>query len=144
MILSTRDFGEVEIFEENIIDFPEGVFSFENNTAFTILSPFGEDQYPMWLQSTQNGNLCFIVYDPFELVLDYEPDEDQLSRELDIGEETNVLFLAIAVIPEDHKKTFVNLKSPVVINLDTKTGKQIVLDADYPVRYPIFAETGEE
>ncbi|MDR0992314.1 MAG: flagellar assembly protein FliW [Ruminococcus sp.] len=144
MILSTRDFGNVEIFEENIINFPEGVFSFENNTEFTILSPLGEDKYPMWLQSTQNGNLCFIVYDPFEIAADFEPDEEQLERELDIGEDTNVLFLSIAVIPEDHRKTTVNLKSPIVINLDTKTGKQIVFEADYPVRFPIFAETGDE
>jgi flagellar assembly factor FliW len=144
MILKTRDFGEVEIFEENIINFPEGVFSFEQNTQFTVLSPFGVEKYPMWLQSTQNGNLCFIVYDPFELVVNYEPDEAQLERELGIGEDTNVLFLAIAVIPEDHRKTIVNLKSPIVINLDTKTGKQVVWDADYPVRFPIFAETGEK
>jgi flagellar assembly factor FliW len=144
MLLITRDFGEVEILEESIIDFPEGVFSFEEDKKFCVLSPLGEEQYPMWLQSAANGNLCFIVYNPFDMIVNYELDEEQLSRELDVGEDTNVLILCIAVIPEDHKKTTINLKSPVVINLDTKTGKQVILEADYPVRFPIFAETGEE
>jgi flagellar assembly factor FliW len=143
MLVNTRDFGEIEIFDESIVSFPDGVFSFEDNKAFTVLSPLGEDQYPMWLQSTVNGNLCFIVYNPFDMIVNYELDEEQLLRELEVGEDTNVLILCIAVIPEDHKKTTINLKSPVVINLDTKTAKQIVLDADYPVRFPIFAETGE-
>jgi flagellar assembly factor FliW len=144
MIVNTRDFGEVEIAEESVLSFPDGVLSFEDNKAFTILSPLGDEQYPMWLQSTQNGNLCFIVYNPFDMILNYELDEDQLLSELDVGEETNVLILCIAVIPEDHKKTTINLKSPVVINLDTKIGKQIILESDYPVRHPIFAGTGEE
>jgi flagellar assembly factor FliW len=144
MLVNTRDFGEVEVLPESIIDFPDGVFSFEDNKAFTVLSPLGEDTYPMWLQSTSNGNLCFIVYNPFDIIVNYELDEEQLQKELNVGEDTNVLILSIAVIPEDHKKTTINLKSPVVINLDTKTGKQVVLDADYPVRFPIFAETGEK
>jgi flagellar assembly factor FliW len=144
MLINTRDFGEVEVFDESVISFPDGVFSFEDNKEFCILSPLGEEQYPMWLQSTVNGRLCFIVYNPFDIVVNYELDEEQLLKELDVGEDTNVLILCIAVIPEDHRKTTINLKSPVVINLDTKTGKQVVLDADYPVRFPIFAETGEK
>jgi flagellar assembly factor FliW len=144
MLINTRDFGETEIDDKQIITFPEGVFAFEEDRRFVILAPLGEDKYPCWMQSVDNENLCFIVYNPYEIIADYAPDEKILEKELDIFENTNTAVLSIAVIPEDYLKTTINLKSPVVINLDTKTGKQIVLEQDYLVRFPIFSKGGNE
>ena len=47
-----------------------------------------------------------------------------------------VLTLAIAVIPEDPKDIRVNLKAPVIINVDKKLGKQILQQNEsLPIRY---------
>lgn len=64
MTINTRDFGEKEIDESAVFDFPNGVFAFEEDRRFAILSPLGEDTYPMWLQSLDHPELCFIVFDP--------------------------------------------------------------------------------
>ena len=59
--INTRDFGETEIQESAVFSFPNGVFAFEDDRKFALLSPLGEDTYPMWLQSMDHQELCFIV-----------------------------------------------------------------------------------
>ncbi|MDE7289033.1 MAG: flagellar assembly protein FliW, partial [Oscillospiraceae bacterium] len=61
MTINTRDFGEQEIAEDKIINFPNGIYAFEDQHRFVMLSPLGNDVFPAWLQSLDNENLCFIV-----------------------------------------------------------------------------------
>ena len=60
MLVKTRDFGEINISEDEILEFPEGVYAFEDDHRFVLISPCGENKYPMWLQSLDNENVCFI------------------------------------------------------------------------------------
>ena len=46
MIIKTRDFGEQIISEDKIINFPHGIFAFEDERRFIMLSPLGEDKFP--------------------------------------------------------------------------------------------------
>ena len=48
----------------------------------------------------------------------------------------------VAVVPENFRDATVNLKSPVYLNTTTQKGAQIILEGDYPVRFPI-AKGGE-
>ena len=93
MIIKTRDFGEEEISEEVMIDFPNGVYAFEENHRFVLLSPCGENKYPMWLQSVDDQNLCFIVFDPREFVPDYSVELDAETKKLLGGNSTELDFL---------------------------------------------------
>ena len=120
MIIKTRDFGEEEISEEVIIDFPNGVYAFEENKRFVLLSPCGEDKYPMWLQSVDNPNLCFIVFDPREFVSDYSVELDKETKELLKADGAELDLLCMAVVPDEYINTTLNLKSPIVINSEAK------------------------
>jgi flagellar assembly factor FliW len=139
MIIDTRDFGEVEIIDEKIIAFPDGIPGFESDNRFALLSPLGDNVYPMWLQSVDNPGSCFIVFNPYEVDEDYTLDEEQLYTELEIGEDTLVAVFALSIIPDHYADTTINLRCPIVINLVTLTGKQIILEREYPIRYPVFA-----
>ena len=49
--IETRDFGTIEVKEEDIYDFPNGLYAFEENKRFALLSPLVrpfQDQ-PFWL-----------------------------------------------------------------------------------------------
>ena len=105
MIIKTRDFGEEEISEEVIIDFPNGVYAFEENKRFVLLSPCGEDKYPMWLQSVDNPNLCFIVFDPREFVSDYSVELDKETKELLKADGAELDLLCMAVVPDQPQKS---------------------------------------
>lgn len=145
MNIITRDFGEVEIEKESIISFPNGIFAFEDLKSFVLLSPLGEDTNPMWLQCVGSGEPCFIVYEIKNLVQDYNPvltDEDKKNIHYEEGDSYH--FLAIAVVPDDYKKTTVNLKSPIVVNTTKSVAAQIIVDEDYALRFPIFEQKEEK
>ncbi len=142
MIIKTRDFGEEEISEEVIIDFPNGVYAFEENKRFVLLSPCGEDKYPMWLQSVDNPNLCFIVFDPREFVPDYSVELDKETKELLKADGAELDLLCMAVVPDEYINTTLNLKSPIVINSKAKKGVQVIAAENYPLKFPAFKKEG--
>ena len=142
MIIKTRDFGEEEISEEVIIDFPNGVYAFEENKRFVLLSPCGEDKYPMWLQSVDNPNLCFIVFDPKEFVPDYSVELDRETKELLEANGEELDLLCMAVVPDEYINITLNLKSPIVINSKAKKGVQVIAAENYPLKFPAFKKEG--
>lgn len=137
MLIKTRDFGEIDISENVIINFPNGIYAFEEDHRFVLLSPCGENKYPMWLQSLDNENLCFIVFDPREFVVDYAVTIDEETKAaLDIKEDSVIDYLSMAVIPDDYLKTTVNLKSPLVVNSDNNKAAQVIAQENYPIKFP--------
>jgi flagellar assembly factor FliW len=93
----------------------------------------------MWLQSIDNANLCFIVFDPREFVSDYSVTIDEnIRRALDIKEDSVLDYLSMALIPEDYKNTTINLKSPLVVNSDNKRAVQVIAQENYPIKFPAF------
>lgn len=142
--ISTRDFGEISVPSDQILTFPSGIYAFEELKSFVLLSPLGENTYPMWLQSAEQPALCFIVYDPFELASDYNPElEEEFKVLLDIEKGDSVEYFVIAVVPENYTETTVNLKSPVVINKTKCRGAQVILEKDYKLKHPIFKNKGD-
>jgi len=137
--LNTRDFGEIEINEESIFEFPSGVFAFEDTRHFALISPLGDSVYPMWLQSADDVTPCFVVFDPTIIDESYEAVLSKSEKTLlDIKEDTNLRYLVIAKVPEDFRETTVNMKSPIVLNADNNTGAQFILANDYTFRLPIY------
>lgn len=142
MIIKTRDFGEEEISEEVIIDFPNGVYAFEDDHRFVLLSPCGEDKYPMWLQSVDNPELCFIVFEPREFVPDYSVELDKETKALLEADSAELDLLCMAVVPDEYINTTINLKSPIVINSAAKKGVQVIAAENYPLKFPAFKKEG--
>lgn len=139
MIVKTRDFGEQDVSEDKIISFPNGIFAFEDEHRFIMLSPLGDDVYPAWLQSVDNENLCFIVFDPCKIVSDYSvtADEDSLKA-AQFGKDPQPHYLTLAVVPEEYKDTTVNLKSPILVNTEKMLAAQTIAAENYPIKFPIF------
>ena len=141
--IETRDFGTIEVNENDIYDFPNGLYAFEDNKRFALLSPLGEDVYPMWLQSLDDPALCFIVFNPvlidggFTVVL-----ADNERSQLGLGNDDAATALVIAKVPADYKHTTVNMKSPIVLNKKERKAIQVILPLDYPFRMPVY-ETRE-
>lgn len=144
MTINTRDFGEQEISEDKILKFPNGIYAFEDQHRFVMLSPLGNDVFPAWLQSLDNENLCFIVFDPEQIVKDYSVTADEdCSLAIERKRETSIRYLSLAVVPEEYKNTTVNLKSPIIINADKMLAAQAIAAEDYPIKFPIFKKEGE-
>lgn len=141
MKIITRDFGEQEVDESRIITFPEGIIGFEDKKKYALLSPLGDEVFPMWLQSVDAKEPCFVVYDPMEIYGDYKfgisDEEQELLR---IDENSPYRCLAVAIVPEDYRKTTINLRCPIVVNTKDRIAAQIILTEHYEFKAPVYGE----
>lgn len=143
MKVNTRYFGEVEIGEEKIIHFENGLFGFEEYKDYTILFD-SEDEGPFfsWLQCVTEQSLAFPIVNPLKVQEDYDPVvEDELLGNLGEIAEEDLLILLLATVPQDVKKTSVNMKAPLVINAGNRQGVQIVAEnEDYEIKHYLIVE----
>jgi flagellar assembly factor FliW len=142
MLLNTKHFGEIEIDESKIITFKEGIPGFENLQRYIVLYNGDETSPFRWLQCVDDGQLAFAVINPFMILGNYDIEiSEETVASLNIESITDVMVLAIVVVPEDPNKMTMNLKAPVIINTKNNCGMQVVLDTDmYSVRHYIVEE----
>ena len=138
----TRVFGTIDVDDNKIITMEKGMIGFPELTHFALI--FDEEKKDkafkiMWLQSMDDGNIAFPVTDPIHIVEDYRP---SVSEEIiaPLGEMTdeNTYLLATVTVPKKVEDFSINLKAPIVINMDTNKGAQVITEDDYPVKYKIY------
>ena len=126
MKLQTYQFGEIEFTEDKIITFNEGIFGFEEMKKYLFIKP--DDSIFYWLTSIENPEISFPMFG-VRVVNEHYPQEE--SHEA----------FGIVIMNNDPLKITINLKAPVYINQDAKSGFQKIIDSDdYPVYYNLFSE----
>lgn len=140
MKILSRDFGEVEIRPEDVIQFRSPIYGFEELSRYVLLFE-EENRHIVWLQSLEDPDICFVMVDPSAVDPSYHPHLSIEAQRL-LGE-GNWLYWLVVVVAEDFRKSTVNLKSPVVINIDRGCAVQTILEEDYPIRQPLFREEKE-
>ncbi|PYZ95850.1 flagellar assembly protein FliW [Alteribacter lacisalsi] len=136
MNVQTKFAGLVKADQKDIILFPGGIPSFEDEREF-LLHHFSENTPFYCLQSVKTPALAFITADPFSFFPDYQVElSAQTTESLSIEEETDVSVFTILTVNEPFEQTTANLKGPVVINMVSGRGKQIVLqNPEYHTRH---------
>ena len=61
MKIETRDFGILDIEENNIITFKQPLFGFEEYTQYVLVNDSNMGNGICWLQSIEQKNVCFIT-----------------------------------------------------------------------------------
>jgi len=137
----TKHFGEIEINGESLLTFNQGLFGFEHLRKFFFIETEDNENFK-WLQSGDNEKICFLVIDPVTFMFDYAIElPDETVDELQIKAAEDVYICALVVVPEDPKKISANLCGPIIVNAETRLGKQIVSqDPKHEVRHYILDE----
>ena len=142
MLVKTRHFGEVNLDEEKVLTFEDGLIGFEDCKRYTILynNEEGGNNTISWLQSLDAPELALPVISPLSVLSDYNPIvEDEVLLPLGELTEENIIILLTLSVPSDITKMSANLKAPLIINADTKKGCQIIAEnPDYVVKYNIY------
>ena len=141
MHIETYRFGQLEINEEKLITFKDGILGLEDYNEYALLQ--FEDSYPIvWLQSINNGEICLPVLDTFAVSADYVFDiEDDDVQELELKGPEELHVVNVLVIPENVENMTVNLAAPIIINTIKRKAKQILLSGrEYNIRVPIFQD----
>ena len=142
MNLQTTRFGEIECPEEIIMSFPDGVLGFPEDRHFILLEHDHEGSPFKWLQSLDNPSLAFIVIDPLSVDEAYRCEIDiDTARRIGTESPADCALMSIVNIPRDNPINMtVNLKAPLVVNVENRTGRQIVLSSNvYAIGTPLFS-----
>ena len=143
MNITTVRFGEIEIDENKIITFEEGLPGFEECKNFILLE--AEDSKMIyWLQAVQFPEIALCVLNVFKAIEDYAPFiPNDVFLELKANEE-DLLALTVLVVPEKISEMTTNLLAPILINHNLNIGKQCILDkGDYSARHKVFGNLKE-
>ncbi len=138
--INTVRFGEIEIPEEKIIHFADGMPAFEGEHDYVIV-PFDETSPYVFLQSVKTPELAFLITMPFVFFPDYEFQlEDDIAEKMGLRSPDDMLIYTLITIPDGNiKEMTANLMAPVVINKATNQARQIVLDrGKYTTKHRLF------
>ena len=124
----TLRFGAIEIPEEAVLTFRQGLLGFGEAQRFCLL-PYAPSHVLRWLQSVDDPTLAFLTVEPHQFFPSYEivlSDADKRSLELDRSGDAAVL--ALLTISRDQEAVTADLAGPIVINIRNRRGRQIVVD----------------
>ena len=141
MKLKGTRFGDIEFAKEDVIHFDDGMIGFQKLSDYVVVHSKPGSPY-RWLQSVQEPKLAFLMSVPESFVEEYAPEiSDSEAKSLDLEPETPHLVLVTTTIPVGEPQlATANLAAPVIINLETRKAKQVILeDEAYTIRYPIFS-----
>ncbi|WP_274362507.1 flagellar assembly protein FliW [Paenibacillus thermotolerans] len=144
MKLTTSRFGDMEINENDIIQFPFGLPGFEHTRRYVIME-IDADMPLAVLQCVDNGELAFILTNPFRIYNDYEivlPESTQSA--LQVEREEDVAVWSIVTARESLEDATCNLLAPIVINASSRLGKQVVLhNSPYTTKHRLVQAVSE-
>lgn len=137
-IISSQQFGEIEVEQRHIFHFENGLLGFEFLREFILISD--EDTEPFkWLISLEQPDIGFPLLSPWHIDINYDPGTD-------INLDEQVLMVVITLEDENGSMT-ANLKAPIILNVANQAGEQIILPKDkYLPDYviPVRRETQKE
>lgn len=147
MKADTRLFGKIEIEDEKILTFDQGIIGFPYMKHFALIFDVedGKEAKIKWLQSMDEECFAMPVMSPYELVPDYHPSvSDETWQTLGEIRDEDMLVLVTVTVPTDITQMSINLKAPVVVNLATNKASQVIVEDEYPVKYKIYDKIKDE
>ncbi len=142
MKIKTTRFGEIDIDESSCFEMISPILGYDKEKKFVLIE-HGDNSSFKWFQSLMTPDLAFVVSlaGLFGIDYAYELPED-IQDKLEIKAAEDVLTVNVVVIPQGKpKESTINLLAPLVFNVNTKKGAQIILTGtEYSVDYPIFKQ----
>ncbi|MFC5401750.1 flagellar assembly protein FliW [Cohnella soli] len=144
MRIETTRFGHIEVKEETVFVFAEGIPGFEQEREFCVVQ-FEEHLPFKYLQSLHAPEVSFIIVNPFEFVTSYEFDLSEVDMEVlqvkatQIETAKDLLIYTIVNMNDELSEATINLAAPVLLNSASKQGRQIVLmQGNYATKHRLF------
>ncbi len=134
MEVHTAQFGPVSFDPRDIYTFPQGIYGFELCRRWLLLGT-AIDQPIRYLQSVERAQLALPVVTPSQFVPEYRV---RVAAEAlaPLALERDRDLAVLAVLNPQHDPT-VNLKAPLLLNLCSRIGLQVIADGDWSIRHSL-------
>ena len=127
--VKTRNFGTINVRSDQIISLQPGLLGFSQYHRYVLIEHHQEAPF-LWLQCLDKSDLAFVVIDPRCFLPDFQPPLlSKVMQEMEVEQPEDLKLLAILTIPSGKPQEMTaNLMGPVVINLKTRQGRQLILE----------------
>lgn len=137
MYVMTTRFGNVPIEPTDVLRFEQGLIGMETCREWVLLADNANDGLA-WLQSLERAEVALAVVSPRRFVRDYQVRVSH--RDLaPLGLASTKSLQVLAILNRHEDTLTLNLKAPIVINLATSRGRQVVAKNDHEVQYVLGA-----
>jgi flagellar assembly factor FliW len=137
MDIDATRFGRLTIEADDILRFPAGLLGLDGCIDWVLLSDIQHDALG-WMQSASREEVALAVVSPRRFVPEYQlrvPRRELEPLALDTAQHAHVL----AILSKNDDAITLNLKAPLVINLERRLGRQVITLDDQPVQHEIQA-----
>lgn len=144
MKIQTSRFGILNVSDDTLLFFPSGLVGFPACRRFVVFDAAEASNY-QWFQSVDEPGLAVVIVDVHLLQPEFRIDvpHDGLV-ELDMIQTDPISILAVVSIPSgDPYQATANLRAPLIVNLRSRKGKQLILHESIPLRYPLLPAPAE-
>lgn len=138
MRINTTRFGRIDVDTSDVLHFPSGLPGLEDCRTWALLADSSNDALG-WLQSMTRGDVALAVVSPRRFVPDYQvriPRSELTPLSIADIRQAQV----VVVVGRNGKGLTLNLKAPIVINLEARTGRQVVASGELPLQYELGNE----
>ncbi|WP_442482090.1 flagellar assembly protein FliW [Aeoliella sp. SH292] len=133
----TTRFGNVPIEPTDVLRFDQGLIGMEMCREWVLLAD-NTNGALAWLQSLDRAEVALAVVSPRRFVKDYQVRIS--TRDVaPLGVSTTRDLQVLAILNRHEDTLTLNLKAPIVINLATSRGRQVVAKNDHEVQYVLGA-----
>ena len=136
MWINTTRFGRIDVDSADLLTFQSGLPGLEQCREWALLADAENDALG-WLQCTTRDDIAIAVVSPRRFVPHYQvriPRSELTPLRLhDICHAQLVV-----VVSKNNKGLTLNLKAPIVINLEDRTGRQVVASGDLSLDQQLY------
>lgn len=137
MKIHTTRFATIEIEPDDILFFRNGIIGFEDCRHWVLLAD-SDNSSVAWLQSMQHSDIALPVVSPRRFVDGYqvrlEPSDVDLLQLSDVEQ-----AFVLSVVSRNEESLTLNMRAPLVINLDRRIGSQVITVDSQPMQYELAA-----
>jgi len=135
MRFNTTRFGHIDIDNDDLLHFASGLPGLEDCQRWALLADASNDALG-WLQSTSRSDVALAVVSPRRFVPEYKVRIPRSELSPLVMRDLRDAQLLVVVARHAGVLTL-NLKAPIVINVEARTGRQVVASGDLPMRYEL-------
>ncbi len=132
MQIATTRFGSLAVDVDDLLHFPRGLIGFEDCRHWVLLADTNNSAVG-WLQSADRPAVAVAVVSPRRFTPEYRirVGQSQLAG-LELAESSRLY--ALCVVSKNDGRCTMNLRAPILINLDRRTGCQALTNDQQPLQ----------
>ena len=132
MQIATTRFGSLAVDVDDLLHFPRGLMGFEDCLHWVLLAD-SKNSAVGWLQSADRPAVALAVVSPRRFAPEYRirVGHSQLAS-LDLADASRMY--ALCAVNRENGRCTMNLRAPILINLDRRLGCQVVTADEQPLQ----------